>query len=460
MDRAAAELFLASLFVEPTPERLEALRNAAKTVRNWDGLQSALEGHGVLALFLRNLAKAEVELPPAIAPMFQARDGVQRDDDQRSRLTLQRFLAAAARERLEVTLVGGSALFLDLYPEPLRRAGELEFLVPPEHFARALGAGEQAGLLLDEEALPAWWYRRAQTTLPLAPSSSMLRGVRLRCRLHHPSLLLTTHEPELLARRRRVPFEGHPLFLMDPIDGLLELSVQLATQAGDALVTGRRHLLEAAGGRTHTLRLDRVLDLRTHVERRHAELSVAAVLERAREWSAEPALGAALECIQMGLGFLPAARDWARQLAQGLAGAPSNVPKGTTSPLFRPDPFERLPQWLRPSDAFLARRYALAAGSSTRRLRFARARHLAELFGAGAVAGLGFPLALLGRQLARGSRRSAWSGAQSPQRMADVNEAWRDAASRAEQQKPIAPRTIALPPKEEGVTRYPDRYLG
>src|SRR6185436_14296328 len=192
MDRAAAELFLACLFVEVTPERQEALRNAAKGVRNWDGLQSAHEGHGVLSLFLRNLAQAEIELPPAIAPIFQARGGAQRDNDQRARLTLQRFLAAASRERIEVTLVGGSALFLDLYPEPLRSAGELELFVPPEHIGRALSAAEQAGLLLDESALPAWWYRRVQLALPLAPSSSMMRSVRVRSRLHHPSLLLTT----------------------------------------------------------------------------------------------------------------------------------------------------------------------------------------------------------------------------------------------------------------------------
>jgi hypothetical protein len=43
--------------------------------------------------------------------------------------------------------------------------------------------------------------------------------------------------------------------------------------------------------------------------------------------------------------------------------------------------------------------------------------------------------------------------------MSDVNEAWR-AAARVEQQKPIAPRTIALPPREEGALRFPDHYKG
>lgn len=459
MDRAAAELCLASLFVETTPERLETLRNASKAVRNWDGLLPALEGHGVLSLFLRNLEQAGIELPPAIAPIFQARGGQQRDDDQRTRLTLQRFLAAAARERFELTLVGGSALFLELYPAPLRRAGELEFLAAPEHLARALSAGEQAGLLLADSTLPAWWYRRTETSLPLAPSSSMLRPVRVRTRLHHPSLLLTVHEPELLARRRRLAFEGHALFALDPIDGLLELSVQLATQAGEALVGGRSHLLAAASASTHALALDRVLDLRTHIERFHPDLPVAAVVARAREWSAEAALHAVLDCLQMGLGFLPAAREWARQLSQALAAALPHGRKGNAAALFRPDPIERLPQWLHPTDEFLARRYALARGASARTLNWARARHLAELVRAGATAGAGYPLALLLRRLARPVRRTIWDAAQTPQRMSDVSTAWRDAA-RLEQQKPIAPRTISLPPAEEGVTRFPDRYLG
>ncbi len=459
MDRAAAELCLASLFVEATPERLETLRNASKAVRSWDGLLPALEGHGVLGLFLHNFEQAGLELPPAIAPIFQARGAQQRDDDQRTRLTLQRFLAAAAREKFELTLVGGSALFLELYPGPLRRAGEPEFLVAPEHFGRVLEAGEQAGLLLAESALPAWWYRRTETSLPLAPSSSMLRAVRVRPRLHHPSLLLTAHEPEVLARRRRRSFEGHALFLLDPIDGLLELSVQLATQAGEALVGGRRHLLAAAAASTHALGLDRILDARTHIERFHPELPVAAVLARAREWSAEAALHAVLDCLQMGLGFLPAAREWARQLSQGLAAALPDGRKGNAAALFRPDPIERLPQWLHPTDAFLARRYALAARAPAGTLKRARARHLAELFGTGASAGLGLPLALLLRRLSRPARRAAWSAAQTPERMSDVSEAWRDAA-RLEQQKPIAPRTISLPPQERGVTRFPDRYLG
>ena len=459
MDRAAAELFLASLFLESTPDRSEALRNAAAAARNWEALLPGLEGHGVLALFLRNLEQAAVELPAAVAPLFQARLGEQQAEDRRARLALQRFLAAAGRQRVEVTLVAGSALCFDLYPGGVRRLGEPELLVAPEHLERALQAGVESGLLLEESALPPWWYRHTASALRLAPASPVLRALRLTTRLHHPSLCLTTREPEILARRRRVAHEGHGLFLLDPVDGLLELATSVAIRAGESLlVGGRRHLLAATAAPAHALRLDRLLDLRTFIEARHASLTPAAVLARAREWSCEPALRVVLECLVMGLGFPSGAREWVRQLAQALAGAtPQGSPRAEAA-LFRPDPIERLPQWIRPPDAFLVRHYVLAAPSPAR-LRLARARHVAGVLAAGATAAFGFPLALLQRQLARGARRHAWASAQTPQRLSDVNEAWRAAAT-AEQQKPLTPRTIALPPREEGALRLPDHYKG
>lgn len=460
MERAAAELFLASLFVEPTPERHEALKNAAQATRSWEGLLPALESHGVLGLFLRNLEAAGVELPTGVAGSFQARHGAQLDQSHRTRLGLVRFLAGAARAGVEVTLVGGSALCFDLYDAPLRRLGELELFVAPEHFARALAAAEQAGLLLAEGAMPAWWYRRAGLAVPLVASSARLADARLASTLHHPSLLLTARQPEVLARRRRVAHEGHPLFLLDPIDGLLELAVHVATRAGElALVSGRRHLLTAASGTPAHLSLDQILDLRTHIERRHAELAPAAVVARAREWNAEPALRAVLECLQMGLGFLPGPREWARQVTQILAAQATSSPRGAALALFRPDPIERLPQWLRPTEAYLAARYALPASSPSARRHLARARHLLEVLGLGVVAGLGFPLALLARRLARPARRASWQAAQTPERMSDVNDAWR-AAARVEQPKSLTPKTIALPEREESVARFPDRYLG
>jgi hypothetical protein len=461
MERAAAELLLASLFVETTPERQDVLRNAAKATRNWEGVCESLGSHGVLGLFLANTAAAGIELPAALAALFGAKASEQRSADQRARVGLQRFLAAAGREGVEVTLIGASALCYDLYSTPVRRLGELELLVAREHHARALRAGEQAGFLLAEDSLPAGWYAHTHTATPLAPVSPVLPQLRLHTRLHHPSLLLTTREPEILARRRRVEHEGHRLHLLEPLDALLELATTLARRAGESLlVSGRRHLLDAAAHRDHALRLDLLVDLRTFVERHHGALQTSEVLSRASEWSAEPSLRSALECLQMGLGFAPGAREWSRQVAQALAAAAPPRPNGAAPAQFRPDPVERLPQWLRPCDAYLVRQHALPASSSARTLRLARARHVAGVLGACAAAGLGFPLALLARRLQRERRRRQWEFAQSPQRLSDVNDALRTAAARAEQQKPLTPRTIALPEEEERVARYPDHYRG
>src|SRR5262249_7716303 len=160
---------------------------------------------------------------------------------------------------------------------------------------------------------------------------------------------------------KRTQCEGHAVFQLDPLDAVLELATHLATRAGEALLTsGRRNLLAAATAPQHALRLDQVLDLRVFVEARHREMPPPALVARAREWSAEPALGATLECVQMGLGFPPEAREWARQVVRSLAVTPD---VGRPAALFRPDPIERLPIWLRPSDAYLARVHALQAGA-------------------------------------------------------------------------------------------------
>jgi len=465
MDRAAAELFLASLFLEPTPERESALKNAVPAAANWEGLLPALEAHGVLVLFRRNLERAGVELPAAIAPLLQSRANQLADEAQRTWLTLQRLLQVCAREPLEITLVGDSAFAFDVYPErTLRRPGTLELLVRGRHFAAALRCAEQAGLLLAESSLPARWQRSMHTSVELVPCSPLLCGVRLRARLHHPSLLLTVKQDELLQRRRSLDLEGSSVFTLDPLDRLLDLAVQLATRAGETLLAaGRRTLLAAAGSAGHPLRLSWILDLHSEVERRHAGLSVAGLVERAKEWNAEAALKASLELAHTGLGFAPEAREWVRQVTRGLAGASSSEGHGRAASalpvLFRPDPIERLPLWLRPSEAFLVRYYGLAAGASPRRLRVARARHLAGILGQGAVTLVALPIGLLARRLARNRRRAAWEEAQAPQRIGDLNDAWR-AAQRVEQQKAIAPRSVSLLPQEEGVQRLPDHYRG
>ncbi|MEQ1894419.1 MAG: nucleotidyltransferase family protein, partial [Planctomycetota bacterium] len=298
MDRAAAELLLASLFVESTPERLEALKNALANTKDFGGFVPALAHHGVVLLFQRNLAAAGIEPPPTLAQQLTARAGEERHVALRARLTLQRFLAAAGREHVEVTAVRSSALALDLYPEPMRTQRELELFVPPEQLTRALAAARSAGLAPDAGELPPWWTRATHGELRLRGSSAHLAPVRLSTRLHHPSLMVSAREPELLARRRRIKIEGHELFVLEPLDALLELALTLATRAGlDTLTTGRRHLLTAASSASSPLRLAELCDLRTFLERPDVTLSAGALVARAHEWNAEAALRAALECV-------------------------------------------------------------------------------------------------------------------------------------------------------------------
>ena len=455
MDRAAAELFLASLFVESTPERREALKNAAAGTKSFEGLVPALEHHGLLLLFQRNLAAAGVDAPPTLEAQLTARAGEQRHAALRARLTLQRFLAACARDGVEVTAIRGSALALDLYPEPLRTLRALELAVAPEHFTRAVRAAEVAGLVPSEGALPPWWYRRTHTTLELAPSSPHLTPIRLTAHLHHPSLQLAVREPELVARRRRLSIEGHALFALEPLDAFLELTVALASRAGaDALTTGRRHLLQAATTPRAALDLAALVDLRTFVEQHHASLAPAAVVARAREWNAEAALRAVLECLTMGLGFLPAAREWTRAVAGPLAATPA-----PNQAVFHPDPIERLPHWLRPGPTTLARRAHLAASPSPRALQLARTRHLSEAALHGLFALLAYPAALLARQLSRSTRAATLATLSDPSRQSDLAATFKTNA-RVDDMKPITPRTIALEPREESASKYPDHYRG
>src|SRR5262245_54179312 len=160
MDRAAAELLLSSLFLEPTPERDAALTKSAQAATNWEGLLPALEGHGVLLIFRRNIERVGVELPPTVAPILAGRVNRLADGAQHAWLTLRRLLGAAAIERIELTLVGDSAFAFDTYPErTLRPPGVLELLVRARDQSAALRAAEQSGLLPPESALPAAWHR-------------------------------------------------------------------------------------------------------------------------------------------------------------------------------------------------------------------------------------------------------------------------------------------------------------
>lgn len=453
MDRTASELCLATLFLQPTPERQVALGPLVQAVQDWGGLLDALEAHGVLGLFRRNLEAAGVELPANVSSALAPRAGRARDAGQRARLSLERITGHARGAGLDVTVRGEAVDLLELYEAAdLRSPGVLDLHAPARGLRALLGALPHAGFLTDPEALPSWWYRRLDLPVTLAPVSPFLSAVRVHGRWHHPSLLVAVTEATLDGRRRRVGAAGGDAAggprALDPLDHLLDVAVELAIQAGETLRDGRRTLLNAAARPDRPLRLGRVLDLHTRVETRCAEIPVDALLERAREWNAEAPLQAALECLQTGLGLAPEAREWARRATLALARSASGV---RHSPTFRPDAIERLPQWLRPEAGYLTRRH----GSVSR----GRVRHGLELARQGAVAGLGWPIAWLQRRLERDRNRAAWEEAQRPDKLADVTAAWR-AAQRVEEQSPIRPRTLSLPVRDPDENRLPDHYAG
>jgi hypothetical protein len=190
VDARAGELLLACTFLDPLPERLDRLREAAQVTASWATVPLLLESHGVLVLARRNLALAGVEPPETIGATLAAREVVLREIDLRFRLSLERFVRQSAADGVEVTLLKGASLALDLYPESaLRSQGDLDLLVRPRDVRRALGAGARCGFFVAEAALPLWWYRLAHFHVKLAPESPLLREIELHWALHHPSQL-------------------------------------------------------------------------------------------------------------------------------------------------------------------------------------------------------------------------------------------------------------------------------
>jgi hypothetical protein len=126
----SGELALAALYLSPTPEREAELRRAAAALGDWDPALAALEAHGILGLARANLERAGAPVPQAAAARLRARAAAMHAIGLGFRLTLERFLAEAGRAGVEVTLLKGAALALDLYPAPgLRTQADLDLLV-------------------------------------------------------------------------------------------------------------------------------------------------------------------------------------------------------------------------------------------------------------------------------------------------------------------------------------------
>jgi hypothetical protein len=423
--RPLGELVLAMLFLEPTPERLDALRAAARACPDWTGFPALCESHGILVLARRNLDLAGVAPPPGVQAELERREPVLRELALAFRLTQERFLAECARAGVEVVLLKGAALALDLYPDPaLRSQGDLDLLVRPGDVRAAVRAAARAGLW--PRALPLWWYRLVHFHVKLVPETALLGELELHWALHHPARLLTVHAEELFERRRPAPSGAATL---DPLDRLLHLVTHLASHHEHAPGRAdREYLLRAATTPAHPLRLKWILDVRAEVERLHARCAAGELVRRALAWNAGGELSWALSWIQGALGFAPDAAAWVEQVSSGLpapdrgSAAPAAGRPHAAAALpalhFRTSALARFPRWLWPPRSYLERRHPGRTGAPLRAGH--RIGHAARVLGLALLAALLLPVALVSSLCLGPARRRQRRSSLAPERVLDL----------------------------------------
>jgi len=438
IDRRAGELVLASLFLEPLPERLERLRRSAREVADWGTVPLLLESHGVLVLARHNLALAGVTPPDDIRAVLAEREAVLRELDLRFRLTLERFLQETASDGVEVTLLKGASLALDLYPDAAFRSQcDLDLLVHPGDVPAASRAAGRCGLFVGVGALPVWWYRLTHFNLKLVPENSLLRKVELHWALHHPAELLTVGLEELLARRRPVEIGGVQAWTLDPVDRFVHLTTHLIRHLvhvpADA---GRGSLVAVASTAGDPVRLRWILDLHAEAERLPGSVDPSALAERAREWNGDGELAWTLGWLRDGLGFAPGAEAWVESVLGALGHVPPMaVARGSAlerSPGqlpslpaldFRPVALARLPRWIVPPRRYFERR--VAPGGRVAPLVLRRGSHAVRVLVSALLSLLAFPVAVLGSVVARPGRRRARRGVHAPAHVLDLAAAAR-----------------------------------
>lgn len=437
MSRPAPSLPVACAFLEPREERLERLRAAARATPLDDATLRALELHGILPLAARNLRLAGAAPADGPAERLAERERALREEGLRNGLTLERLLDALADAGVEVTLLKGASLALDLWPDPLLRSqGDVDVLVARGDLRRAVRAAADAGLVEPAGALPIWWYRAQHFHLKLEPLFPMLKEVELHWRLHHPSLLVAVRHEALVARRVAVEHAGRGAFALDPLDRYLHLATHLASHWVSPPDDPAR-ALATDGAQPPAVRLKWLVDLAAEAERLadeglRDERGSDALLERAREWGAERELALAAGALD-ALGMLDAG---GRTFLAGAltARAPRATPRGAPSagdhtaarPLagldFRREALARWPRWCWPPAAYWRAR--LPAAGSARRLA-ARLAHALGVVGRSAAALVTLPVALAGRVLVRGRRAARRCQARAPERVLDLVVAWR-----------------------------------
>ena len=426
MDGARSRFLIAALFVESTPERRVALQAIAEEVGDWGGVVETAERHGVLGLVARNVRDSDAPLPDDVRTLLEERSEAMREDAQRFRFTLSRFVRAATERGIVPTLLKGASLTLDLYSDPSWRGqGDIDLLVEPDEISGALRIGAAAGVMPGVGALPVWWYRRAHFHVKLLPSSALLREVEVHWALQHPSLLLTPNLDAMKARRVESDVDGARVLVLDRVDRFLHLTTHLVSHArgvpGSADAGTLARLVEDV---RHPLRLKWVVDLHVELERWGADLPIEELAVRAREWGCEGELRWTVEWVRNALGLPPEADSSAARLMKA-AGPRTPREVGVRAqadgPMdafdFRGDALSRLPRWFWPPAEYLDRRYG------DRSLR--RARHALGVAARVLTTCALLPVALVGRWMLAARRRANLDAAQEPDAVLELAVAWR-----------------------------------
>lgn len=347
---------------------------------DFESLVSTLELHGILPFL--------AEKWEALGLLFEESEGVTlrnrletlRNHSRRWILTLDRFLTETETLGLDVILLKGSALALDLYPSEFSRAqGDVDVLVRREDVSIAIEAARKAGLRLIEDQFPVFWYRRVHFHLKLHPGLPLLSELEIHWSLHSPALLKTVSGEAVRGRARSAEFRGHRVRLLDPLDTYLHLASHLKSHWGKVPDLDGTSLVRGLLATTSPeVRVKWVLDLVLSWESLTAApgFRLEALVERAEEWNGEEDLALALRLLP-GRGISSRSSGFADEAKSvlgvtaflrrdvGSRSLEEAVPVESSAPLPRPtrgydfrwEALGLLPRWWFPPRQYLLRKY-------------------------------------------------------------------------------------------------------
>lgn len=406
---------------------------ASESDPDWDYLCARATAHGLVPLLLRHLAGLGVSIPDPARARLEETSEYCRGRAKKCQFTLYRFLEVGARRGLATTLLKGCALVGTAYPDPqLRPMQDIDLLVRAEDVGLARAVGEEIGLGLASDQLPAFFNRLVHFSQPLRPDLETLVPLDLHWRLHSPALLFTDRIEQVWARRQGFSVYGFPTATLDSADQWLHLATHFWSHWGHTLAPEQAPepaaLVEETGGEAA---LKWVADLVFTTSRIAREIPAKTLSERAAEWSAQAETATTLALLTPLLA--PRSLAFAQAVLSGLdaPAAPGWRRKTVSLPSrqvadpaldFRLGALRRLPAWIVPPERYLRAAAGLGptgpAGVMTR-VRF-RVVHATRVLARIGLAGTALPLALLGRRLARPSRSKRIRASRSPARVAEL----------------------------------------